>query len=348
MTTTPQTPLHDNTDLPPIQQLVLDTIEPMNPTIGAAATAEDVDMTDSLPTSPAPSVIYHDLSQFSATHDPSYDSDDQSADLQEILVAKRNRLHDWRKAYRQTLLKIEKNSPEHPSYAIWRTELAQLEHTVRGMTEDLSQFTKAMGLGQTTESTIISPSVAVATVANTEGKKLSLDSGTPRFGDAKMCKGQLYFVTSDPHIFLDAFRNYCESSYGQKAFLASASRLMIMAILHEQTRQQFSDAIAGKGDSTLTWEECEEAFVNSVLTPIERFRTVANVAETGRKHKETYRNFALRLQRMVRVYRIDDGNSTVLSGIMRSIPSLELSLIKNALQKAGTSLTEVKLDSINE
>ena len=66
-----------------------------------------------------------------------------------------------------------------------------------------------------------------------------------------------------------------------------------MAILDDQTRQQLGDAFAPRGDSVLTWEECEVAFVESVLTPTERFRTVANVAQTGRRHRESYRNFAL-------------------------------------------------------
>ncbi|KAF9083977.1 hypothetical protein BGX29_002805, partial [Mortierella sp. GBA35] len=121
-----------------------------------------------------------------------------------------------------------------------------------------------------------------------------------------------------------------------------------MAIQDEQTRQQFNDELTHHGSSSLTWEECEVAFVDSVLTPKERFDTVARVAEIGRRSKESYRNFALRLQRSVRVYRIDDGNTTVLSGILRSMPSLELNLIKGAIQKAGTSLFEVKMDSINE
>ena len=80
-----------------------------------------------------------------------------------------------------------------------------------------------------------------------------------------------------------------------------------MAILDEQTRH---------GSSFLTWEECEVAFVDSVLTSKERFLTIARVAETGRRNKESYRNFALCLQRTVRVYRIDDSNATILSGIM--------------------------------
>ncbi|KAG0287667.1 hypothetical protein BGZ97_007027 [Linnemannia gamsii] len=155
-------------------------------------------------------------------------------------------------------------------------------------------------------------------------------------------------VIRDPHLFLDGFKTYCENSYGEAPFLASAQRLLCMAILDDQTRQQFTDELARHGSSSLTWEECEVAFVDSVLTPTERFNTVARVAEVGRRHKESYRNFALRLQRSVRVYRIDDNNATVLSGIMGSIPSMEVNLIKNSIQRSGTSLSEVKLNSISE
>ncbi|KAK3811653.1 MAG: hypothetical protein J3R72DRAFT_498789 [Linnemannia gamsii] len=89
-----------------------------------------------------------------------------------------------------------------------------------------------------------------------------------------------------------------------------------MAILDDQTRQQFNDELTRHTSSSLTWEECEVAFVDSVLTPSERFNTVAHVAEIGHRHKEPYRNFALRLQRSVHVYRIGDNNATVLSGAL--------------------------------
>ncbi|KAG0280454.1 hypothetical protein BGZ97_009402, partial [Linnemannia gamsii] len=141
---------------------------------------------------------------------------------------------------------------------------------------------------------------------------------TLRFTESKNEKGQPFQVIADPHLFLDPFKTYCESSYGEKQFLMSATRLLRMAILDEQTRQQFNDEMVSRGTSAITWDECEVAFVDSVLTPTERFSTVARVAEIGRRVKESYRNFALRLQRSVRVYRIDDNNTTVLSGIMGS------------------------------
>ncbi|KAF9081435.1 hypothetical protein BGX29_004529, partial [Mortierella sp. GBA35] len=348
----------NNNELPLIQDLALNATAAFTVAPKAAPVSEDVDMdeqqhgtTPSSSTEQPPAVTtQHDLSQFSVFYDDS-DSDTDSNltdNLQEVLITKRNNLAAWTKAYHQTLLKLETNGREHPQYATWLKECTELERIVCQKTDEHARFAAALSLGQPKASTTTSPTSATATVATSDSKKLTLDSGTPRFGDAKLGKGQTYRVIPDPHLFLDSFKTYCENSYGEAPFLASAQRLLCMAIQDEQTRQQFNDELTHHGSSSLTWEECEVAFVDSVLTPKERFDTVARVAEIGRRSKESYRNFALRLQRSVRVYRIDDGNTTVLSGILRSMPSLELNLIKGAIQKAGTSLFEVKMDSINE
>jgi hypothetical protein len=77
-----------------------------------------------------------------------------------------------------------------------------------------------------------------------------------------------------------------------------------MTIMHDQTLQQFNDELVRHSSSSLTWEKCEVAVVDSVLTLVICFNTVARVAEIGRRSKESYHNFALRRQRSVRVHRI--------------------------------------------
>ncbi|KAK3812666.1 MAG: hypothetical protein J3R72DRAFT_498621 [Linnemannia gamsii] len=90
---------------------------------------------------------------------------------------------------------------------------------------------------------ITDPTATIATTIRVDSKKLILDSGTPRFDDHKHGKEQSYQVIRDPHLFLDGFKTYCENSYGEAPFLASAQRLLYMAILDDQTRQQFNDEL---------------------------------------------------------------------------------------------------------
>ncbi|KAG0372550.1 hypothetical protein BGX24_000100 [Mortierella sp. AD032] len=61
-----------------------------------------------------------------------------------------------------------------------------------------------------------------------------------------------------------------------------------MAILDDQTRQQFTDELTRHSSPSLTYEEYEVAFVDSVLTLTEHLNTDARVAEIGRRHKELY------------------------------------------------------------
>ena len=233
--------------------------------------------------------------------------------------------------YRHSVLRVAKTLSDHPLYATWQQECADLAKFVRQKGKEHDSFAAAMSLGSLVTKPILSPTSAAIAAAKVDNKKLSLDLGTPQFGDAKHGKGQSFQVIRDPHPLLDSFKTYYENSYGKTPFLASVQRLLCMATLDEQTRQQFNDGLARHGSSSLIWEECEVAFVDSVLTPKERFLTVTRVAETGCRNKESYHNFTLRLQRSVRVYRIDDSNTAVLSGIMSSIPSMVLSFINGAI-----------------
>ncbi|KAG9062272.1 hypothetical protein KI688_006604 [Linnemannia hyalina] len=351
------TTYNNNAEFPALQQLDINATDAfvVTSSSSSAPIPEDIEMADQDLSDPLPSMDDHpisaaqepDLKFFSIMSDSDYNGDvDLTTDLQDVLLSKRHSLAQWTKAYRHSVLRVAKTSIDHSEYASWLQECADLAKIVRQKEKEHASFAAALSLGSLVTDPILSPASAAAAAAKVDNTKLSLDMGTPRFGDAKHGKGQSFQVIRDPHLFLDSFKTYCENSYGETPFLASAQRLLCMAILDEQTRQQFNDELARHGSSSLTWEECEVAFVDSVLTPKERSLTVARVAETGRRNKESYRNFALRLQRSVRVYRIDDGNTTVLSGIMGSIPSMELNLIKNSIQKAGTSLSEVRLDSI--
>jgi hypothetical protein len=110
-------------------------------------------------------------------------------------------------------------------------ECGNLEKVVRKKQLDVDAITTALSMGDLSAPTILSPSTAAATVVHADSKKLSLDLGTPRFGDPnKFGMGQSFQVIAGPHLFLDSFKTYCESSYGEKQFLMSATRLLRIVI----------------------------------------------------------------------------------------------------------------------
>ncbi|KAG0257206.1 hypothetical protein BGZ95_005300, partial [Linnemannia exigua] len=349
--------LANNTELPTLQDLAINATDDF--LVAPSSTPgfqEDIVMSDddeqassilSATQRMQPAQVF-DLNTYSVMADANDESDSELTNgLEEALTSMKHDLSVWTKAYRLTLLKIHKN-PHDVNRPMWVREAVQLKEVMDRKVADCNNIRGALPLDRLAAPIISDPTAPLTTTFRIDSKKLTLDSGTPRFGDIKHGKGQSFQVLRDPHLFLDGFKTYCENSYGEAPFLASAQRLLCMAILDDQTRQQFTEELSRHGSSSLTWEECEVAFVDSVLTPTERFNTVARVAEIGRRPRESYRNFALRLSRSVRVYRIDDNNSTVLSGIMGSIPSLEMNIIKSSLQKANTQLSEVKLNSISD
>ncbi|KAG0251403.1 hypothetical protein BGZ95_006895, partial [Linnemannia exigua] len=98
---------------------------------------------------------------------------------------------------------------------------------------DCARLKADLALNQPAAPIFTDPTATLATAVRVDSKKLTLNSGTPHFGDIKNGKGQSFQVLSDPHLFLDVFN------------------------------------------------------------------TVARIAETGRRPKESYRNFAMRLLRSV-------------------------------------------------
>lgn len=76
------------------------------------------------------------------------------------------------------------------------------------------------------------------------------------------------------------------------------------------------------------WDIFQKMFINSILTPRERQDAVASIAKTGMNKLELFREYGARLGGIVSAYGIDDGDSTVLSGLLTSLPSEALNNIQ--------------------
>ncbi|KAF9913659.1 hypothetical protein FBU30_003100, partial [Linnemannia zychae] len=181
-----------------------------------------------------------------------------------------------------------------------------------------------------------------------KSKKLSLDNTCPRFGKPDVGRTYAYELEPDPYKFLDRFQSHCHSAWGDE-FIKHSLRLLLLAIKDDTARRSLESSIKRQANLVISqWEDCQTLFIDSVLSPQERHDSVALVAKEGLKKGEHYRDFADRMLGLIKVYKIDDGNHTVLSSLRSSIPSMTINLIKTMIfsqdpQKGFPALTSLSV-----
>ncbi|KAG0272100.1 hypothetical protein BGZ96_005466, partial [Linnemannia gamsii] len=177
-----------------------------------------INATDDFVHTQPPQVL--DLNNFSVMKDANDESDSElNSSLEKAITSQKHDLSNWSTLYRRTLLKMHKN-PLDINYKMWQREAIQLQEIVRQMTAECTRLEAALSFGQPMATITTDPTAFSASAVRIDSKKLSLDSGTPRFDDNRHGKGQSFQVIRDPHLFLDGFKTYCENSYGEAPFLA--------------------------------------------------------------------------------------------------------------------------------
>ncbi|KAF9404394.1 hypothetical protein BGZ76_006992, partial [Entomortierella beljakovae] len=76
----------------------------------------------------------------------------------------------------------------------------------------------------------------------------------------------------------------------------------------------------------LTWEVCEQTFIQELKTPRQRGQEVLEAVKVGMKLRESYKEYAWRLERMNRIYKITGSASEeqVMDQLELSVPSIVL------------------------
>ncbi|KAG0247213.1 hypothetical protein BG011_001853 [Mortierella polycephala] len=132
--------------------------------------------------------------------------------------------------------------------------------------------------------------------------------------------------------FLHEFRKTGVLKYGRKKFGGICYRLLSLANLDEKTADAFVVAHDEDPDGVWDWDRCEQTFVDSALTPLEKAAEVDEFAKAGREKTESYKEFFHRLKRLVEVYKVRElpKHADVTQTLRMSIPSLALTVMQIA------------------
>ncbi|KAF8920045.1 hypothetical protein BGZ58_004507 [Dissophora ornata] len=142
--------------------------------------------------------------------------------------------------------------------------------------------------------------------------KVTLDGGIPRYGASHLGINQPYKVASDP---VDRFSVMAKSIYGTQ-FEEICPRLLCLAILDGDQSQKLVRAMSASS-TQLTWEMCESLFVNVLVTQFDKEEMVNAAVRCGRKPGEAYKEYAWRLESLVRVFKL--GRSSVRTGLFKDL-----------------------------
>ncbi|KAF9271313.1 hypothetical protein BGZ88_006340, partial [Linnemannia elongata] len=264
-------------------------------------------------------------------------NNDPVATILASLQEKRLEKECWVKAMLQARALIASSHPDDPKLPGYHREANEITYHVQVITTEIQQLQETISLSQeptspaSTNSSLSSSSTT--NDANARSPKLTLDNSCPRFGKSEHGKTYPYELESDPFKFLAQFHSHCKNAWGP-TFLKYSVRLLNMAIKDAAAQRAFTTALETMDDNFVpaNWDICQKMFINSVLTPRERHDAVASVAKTGMNKLELFREYGARLGGIVSTYGIDDGDSTVLSGLLTSLPSDALNHIKLAIR----------------
>ncbi|KAI8595657.1 hypothetical protein EDD21DRAFT_420438 [Dissophora ornata] len=137
-------------------------------------------------------------------------------------------------------------------------------------------------------------------------------------------------VRTNAREFLHEFRKTGIWKFGTKKFSSICYRLLSMANMDEKTADAFVVAHDEDPEGVWDWDRCEQTFVDSALTALEKAAEVDEFAKAGREKTESYKEFSYRLKRLIEVYKAQElpKHADVTQTLRMTVPSHTLSLME--------------------
>ncbi|KAF9581919.1 hypothetical protein BGW38_000896 [Lunasporangiospora selenospora] len=119
--------------------------------------------------------------------------------------------------------------------------------------------------------------------------------------------------------FLSQFHRCLLPHLGEEKFERQCSRLMLSCITEESSSIQFQEGMNHNTSSPPGWDTCRRVFLCACLTQAQRDEEILRLTQHGRFDKETYQNFAVRIETELRLYGIKDDNNLILTQLEKVI-----------------------------
>ncbi|KAF9897122.1 hypothetical protein BX616_006152, partial [Lobosporangium transversale] len=154
-----------------------------------------------------------------------------------------------------------------------------------------------------------------------------------------------YTLGSSPRKFLDDVRHVVCTYVGRETFEKSCDRYLLYLTISDYHRRYLEQELKKLPEDQKTWEKCEATFLKIALTEQERTSQFNKLLEKGRGAHETYHQFAMRLDRDVRVYGVRDDNDMVISMLQATMNNhtlhIMIAMLQNYKKQYVTSFTHI-------
>jgi len=139
-------------------------------------------------------------------------------------------------------------------------------------------------------------------------------------------------IITKVRVFLYKFGMVGIRKMGEEQFNKICHRALLLACLDEKTEDAFEAAYDKDKNGTWDWERCSQVFVESALTSLEKAAEVDEFAKSGRNKAESHQEYANRMDRLVKVYKVAElpQCADITETLRMSVPSLTLTVMELA------------------
>lgn len=117
-------------------------------------------------------------------------------------------------------------------------------------------------------------------------------------------------IRTSVRLFLYEFRTQGNLTYGSKNFEKICYRLLALANMDVKVQDALTAAREKDKGPAWSWDKCEQVFVDCAMTLHEKTSEVEEFARIGREKTESFKEYELRLRRLVEVYRVNATGCT--------------------------------------
>ncbi|KAF9371596.1 hypothetical protein BGX21_005078 [Mortierella sp. AD011] len=154
-----------------------------------------------------------------------------------------------------------------------------------------------------------------------------------------------FHKNSNPLEFLDRLQHEGNALVGREKFAQVCDRYLLLMTKSDYHCGLLDIELKKPENKNPTWEQCETIFLHIALNAQELQSHLLRSVQTGRLEEETYKQYAMRVSRDIRIFGTEDNNSAVLSVLEETVDPLVRTIMRFGLQAKKRKET---FDSINE
>jgi len=129
--------------------------------------------------------------------------------------------------------------------------------------------------------------------------------------------------------YIDAFKRQVVPAINPEALLHDGARYLGLLINREEDVDAFNEALKEEAAKRYDVDTLERVFLRACITPEEREQSLRDMATIGRLPHESWKTFALRVQKKVNQFQVTGDTTYLVNHLLSSLPSTVRNVIRS-------------------